>query len=237
MSKQPQFVLRLVLEAPYGKSYSAAMPIDAFEAMDRYVGLTPPSEFDLAIGARTMEETVERIRKREYRKDDFEQPARRLARLFGERMEDEEGWPDAALCVATRDQLSLSGNLDTARAAIEAMQPAIREAELRSDFIRTIHERTPGGEWIAVQHHPNGDWSVANAPLGFAPEPLTPDELSDLADRAEMLYDKCKLFPEKSPGGQIAMIELRNLAPELIAAVRAFARDKQEWIEPPRIEE
>lgn len=27
-------------------------------------------------------------------------------------------------------------------------------------FLDAIHRATPNGEWIAVQHHPNGDWSV-----------------------------------------------------------------------------
>jgi hypothetical protein len=89
---EPQFTLRLVLVDPLGKSYSAAMPIDAFEARDRYVELAPPSAVELEIGAMSMDRVVERIRKREYRKDDFEEAARRLARALGERMEDEEGW-------------------------------------------------------------------------------------------------------------------------------------------------
>ncbi len=38
-------------------------------------------------------------------------------------------------------------------------------------FIDTIHERTPNGEPILVQHHPNGDWSVANA-CGQSPDEL-----------------------------------------------------------------
>ncbi len=29
------------------------------------------------------------------------------------------------------------------------------------DFLAAIHAATPTGQWIAVQHHPNGDWSVA----------------------------------------------------------------------------
>jgi hypothetical protein len=89
MTYEPQFKLRLTLEAPFGgKSYSAVMPIDAFQAMDRYVNLTPPNEFD----GRGFEQTVEIIRKREYRKEDFQNAARKLAILLGERMEDEEGW-------------------------------------------------------------------------------------------------------------------------------------------------
>ena len=85
---QPQFTLRMILENPFGKSYSVAMPVDAFDAADRYVGLTPPSAFD----GITFESAIKVIRKREYRKDDFRAYAIRLATALGERMEDEEGW-------------------------------------------------------------------------------------------------------------------------------------------------
>jgi len=88
---EPQFELRMILKDPYGKSYSVVMPIDAFEAHDRYIDIKPHSDFDL-MGPTTMDAVVERIRKREYRKDDFERAAIRLARKLSERMEDEEGW-------------------------------------------------------------------------------------------------------------------------------------------------
>lgn len=90
--KDSQYTLRLTLESPHGKSFSVAMPIDAFVAQDRYVDLSPPDPFLMEVGAVAMDRLVERIRKREYRKDDFERAAQRLARSLGERMEDEEGW-------------------------------------------------------------------------------------------------------------------------------------------------
>ncbi len=90
MSREPQFKLRMILEDPFGKSYQVVMPIDAFEAYDRYVNLTPPSEFDFP--ALTLERAVERIRVREYRKEAFRVYATMLATQLGERMEDEEGW-------------------------------------------------------------------------------------------------------------------------------------------------
>lgn len=31
-------------------------------------------------------------------------------------------------------------------------------------FLNAILEATPNGEWIRVQYHPNGDWSVAAKP-------------------------------------------------------------------------
>jgi len=38
-----------------------------------------------------------------------------------------------------------------------------------ASFLAAIHQRTPTGQWIAVQHHPNGDWSVAHHPLPWLP--------------------------------------------------------------------
>lgn len=88
-----QYTLRLILEAPLGgKSYEVVLPADAFDVWDRWEGLTPPSELDMEIGNVAMDSVVERIRKREYRKDDFERLCQMLGRKLGERMEDEEGW-------------------------------------------------------------------------------------------------------------------------------------------------
>jgi hypothetical protein len=42
-------------------------------------------------------------------------------------------------------------------------------------FVAAIMNRTPNGEWIPVQFHPNGDWSVGNrerAPIP-ADDPVT----------------------------------------------------------------
>lgn len=91
---EPQYKLRMILEDPYGKTWQVAMPIDAFDARDRYVHLTPPSDDPLGamLSGHTFESVIEVIRKKEYRKDDFEAMARQLARVLGERMEDEEGW-------------------------------------------------------------------------------------------------------------------------------------------------
>lgn len=40
-----------------------------------------------------------------------------------------------------------------------------RTRKLDQLFFDAIHAATPNGEWIAVQYHPNGDWSVAHSPL------------------------------------------------------------------------
>lgn len=92
---EPQWTLRMTLEDPFGRNtYSAVLPIDAFDARDRYIDLIPPSgdPLGMMLQGHTMDSVVQVLRKREYRKDDFEAAARQLARLLGERMEDEEGW-------------------------------------------------------------------------------------------------------------------------------------------------
>jgi hypothetical protein len=53
-----------------------------------------------------------------------------------------------------------------------------------ASFIEAIHERTPTGASIVVQHHPNGDWSVAEHPL-----PRTPNAGSE-ADGAQKRIDR-----------------------------------------------
>lgn len=92
-----QYTLRLILEAPHGgKSYEVALPVDAFDVLDKWEALTPPSDLDFAIGNVALDSVVERIRKREYRKEDFERLCQLLGRKLGERMEDEEGWHGAS---------------------------------------------------------------------------------------------------------------------------------------------
>jgi len=59
-----------------------------------------------------------------------------------------------------------------------ATQAEILVERLR-EFIDEIHKRTPLGQWIHVQHHPNGDWSVAES-----------DEEKDAIDRARQALDQ-----------------------------------------------
>lgn len=93
MGMKQQYTLRLILEAPLGgKSYEVALPADAFDVWDHWECLTPPSDLDMQLGAVTTERLVERIRKREYRKDDFKHLCQMLGQKLAERMEDEEGW-------------------------------------------------------------------------------------------------------------------------------------------------
>jgi hypothetical protein len=55
------------------------------------------------------------------------------------------------------------------------------------DFLVAIHEKTPNGEWISVQHHPNGDWSVA----------AEPDATPSLLDKAEAALGNAADWAEK----------------------------------------
>ena len=43
--------------------------------------------------------------------------------------------------------------------------------------------------------------------------------MSDLLDRLRALYKRCELFPENNPDGMSALLDIRNLVPDIIAAV------------------
>lgn len=45
-----------------------------------------------------------------------------------------------------------------------------RNSETRGvrGFLNEIMQRTPNGEYIRVQYHPNGNWSIAKYPLPIA---------------------------------------------------------------------
>lgn len=47
--------------------------------------------------------------------------------------------------------------------ALARASKAEAHVERLQEFIEEIHKRTPLGQWIHVQHHPNGDWSVAES--------------------------------------------------------------------------
>ena len=42
-----------------------------------------------------------------------------------------------------------------------------------------------------------------------------------IADELEVAYDRCKLWPEHTGDGFMALLELRNLTPDILAALRA----------------
>ncbi len=58
-----------------------------------------------------------------------------------------------------------------------------------------------------------------------------PATLRDLADRIDAAYQRAKLFPERNPRGQIALIDLRSLAPETVDALRDAAAEQERWVE------
>lgn len=43
----------------------------------------------------------------------------------------------------------------------------------------------------------------------------------DLAQRLQVVFDRCKEFPENTPGGFMALLELRNMMPDVIAALES----------------
>jgi len=81
------------------------MPLSEIVARD-YRHIRPPSEFDLpAPGKTAFEETVEVLRKREFRKEHFIRAASNLGAMLAERMEDAEGWHDTSRIEPAKAQL------------------------------------------------------------------------------------------------------------------------------------
>ncbi len=50
-----------------------------------------------------------------------------------------------------------------------------------------------------------------------------------LAERLEQLYKRCELFPERTGEGNIALLELRNLTPEVAAALRQRPQEERPY--------
>lgn len=59
--------------------------------------------------------------------------------------------------------------------------------------------------------------------------------MSDLTDRARALYNRVKQFPESDPSGNITLIELRNLVPELCDRIEQLEADAANWVDIPRL--
>jgi len=86
--------------------------------------------------------------------------ARDIAALFRERLteirdylaKEERFAPTIKIIDATLE--TVPGDMEVER--------AIRRS--RDEFVQAIHDATPNGEYIEVQHHTNGDWSVAVRP-------------------------------------------------------------------------
>lgn len=88
---EPQGTLSLTFISPTGERFTYAMGVDAFDAY-KIQNVSPPSSVDLEFGLMSMEQVVERMRVREFRKDQFNAACQRLGILLAERMEDKEGW-------------------------------------------------------------------------------------------------------------------------------------------------
>ena len=48
----------------------------------------------------------------------------------------------------------------------------------------------------------------------------------EIAAKLRVAYDRCKDMPEYSDSGRIALIDLRNLAPDAADAIEALARQE-----------
>lgn len=57
-------------------------------------------------------------------------------------------------------------------------------------FLEAIHERTLEGQWIAVQHHPDGDWSVAEHAMPWLPGGQVAVSVANRAEEIESLRDR-----------------------------------------------
>jgi hypothetical protein len=87
MSDGP-WTLELRIIDPMGRTYSRkAIGVDAFTFGERFV-VPPPGPFD----GLSFDNVVERIQKKEFRKDILETECLRLGRAMGEHLEDKEGW-------------------------------------------------------------------------------------------------------------------------------------------------
>jgi hypothetical protein len=93
------------------------------------------------------------------------------------------------------------------------------------DFLAAIHEKTPNGEWISVQHHPNGDWSVAAEP-DAAPSLLDKAEaaLREALDTVEKLIADLREDDRETHAQRIAVLE--HDATEISATLDEIARER-----------
>jgi hypothetical protein len=86
-----QWRLEMAMIGPFGERYIMAVSLDDYTAQEIH-RVDPPSSAPF-IGA-TFDEAVKILKRREFRKDLFQEEARRLSALLAERMEDAEGWHD-----------------------------------------------------------------------------------------------------------------------------------------------
>jgi hypothetical protein len=58
--------------------------------------------------------------------------------------------------------------------------------------------------------------------------------MTPLIEKARLLYAKCK--DESMPGARVALVELRNMVPDLVDRLEYLEQDRDNWVEPPRLE-
>lgn len=58
---------------------------------------------------------------------------------------------------------------------------------------------------------------------GIAPNGEMPSGPAKLAADLRAAYEKCKQWPEDTPAGQVALLEIRNMVPEIISVLERCA--------------
>jgi hypothetical protein len=107
MGNERQGALRMGLIGPHGESVSIGVTLADDVASDLY-RISPPDTALASFGiGSTFDQVVAVLRKKQFRKDLFQQEASRLGALLAERMEDAEGWHDASRIESARKQLGL----------------------------------------------------------------------------------------------------------------------------------
>jgi hypothetical protein len=91
-----------------------------------------------------------------------------------------------------------------------------------TSFIVAIQDRTPNGEWIAVQYHPDGDWSVAHEALATKNElPSVPMTSSPITDEKAKLVRF--LMEDHAPHAPAHREHAANWLADRILAMRSLA--------------
>lgn len=89
---EPQWRLEMSMIGPFGERYTIGEPLEHSVARETAQINPPDALADFVPGKSALQVAVERLKRREFRRDLFEKEAARLGRLLAERMEDAEGW-------------------------------------------------------------------------------------------------------------------------------------------------
>jgi hypothetical protein len=113
--------------------------------------------------------------------------------------------------------LAMNFRVMASRAAPEWLTPEPASSNL-DRFIAEIHKATPNGEYILVQHHPNGDWSVSRK---CEPVPATNQagEVDPREAAARIIYG----WEQRILGFDYASQSVRDLAYRRASEILALA--------------